>query len=336
MRHINIPIFIPHYGCGHSCVFCNQIKITGCACFDPAEVDNTIKNALSTASYDDEVEIAFFGGSFTGIPRDEIEELLRIANKYVLEGKVTSLRCSTRPDYIDNGILELLARYGMTTVELGIQSMDNAVLSACKRGHDASCSERAATLIKEHGMNFVGQMMIGLPCSTLDSEITTAKKICALGAAGARIYPTAVFANTALAKMAEEGLYLPLSLEEAIAHTAEVMEIFIENSVPIIRIGLCESDNIHESDGIIAGAFHPALGELCESEMLLKRFDAEISELKKGADITVRVAPSSLSKAIGQHRKNINALKEKHSPRSLRIIPDKQLTGYEFYIEQKD
>ena len=151
MRHINIPVFIPHLGCPHTCVFCNQRKISGVSCVDldavRAQIESTL-DGIRGREDEYECEIAFFGGSFTGIPRDELTALLELARPYVDDGRVASLRCSTRPDYIDKEIIDLLLRYRMTTVELGVQSTSAEVLRRCERGHTAEQSLAALRMIR--------------------------------------------------------------------------------------------------------------------------------------------------------------------------------------------
>ena len=190
MRHVNIPVFIPHLGCPNNCVFCDQRKISGCISFDESGVENEIKQALSTLSPEDDVEIAFFGGSFTGIDRDLMLRLLEISDKFVASGKVNRVRCSTRPDYIDNEVLKILHLHHVETIELGIQSVADAVLFASKRGHTSERTREACRAVKEFGFKLIGQMMIGLPGSTLADEIETAREICSLGADGARVHTT--------------------------------------------------------------------------------------------------------------------------------------------------
>lgn len=195
-RHVNIPIFIPHLGCPNTCVFCNQRTISGRLSFDISTVRTEIERALSTVGDGDEAEIAFFGGSFTGIDRGLMIELLELAHEYVSAGRVRSIRCSTRPDYIDGEILDILGRYGVVVIELGLQSADEQVLMRTKRGHGFDAEERACRLIVERGFELVGQMMIGLPGSTAESELATADFIIRSGASGARVYPTVVFPDT--------------------------------------------------------------------------------------------------------------------------------------------
>ena len=241
-RHVNIPIFIPHLGCPNQCVFCNQRSITGVQDFKIESVREEIETALATINDTVEAEIAFFGGSFTGIDRELMICLLELANEYVRCGRVSAIRCSTRPDYIDEDILAILKRYCVKTVELGLQSYDDAVLSACKRGHGSLDERRACEMIVGAGLELVGQMMIGLPESTPESEIATAQFIISSGAAGARIYPTVVFKDTELSDMASSNIYTPISLEEAVKRSATVFGLFIENNVKVIRVGLCATD----------------------------------------------------------------------------------------------
>ena len=226
MRHVNIPVFIPHLGCPNQCVFCNQRSISEHQEFSETNVRDEIEQVLSTLRPEDEAEIAFFGGSFTGIDRGLMCRLLDLAQEYVKAGRVGSIRLSTRPDYIDEEILSILSRYSVGTIELGLQSMDDAVLLACRRGHTAADAERACRAVVEAGFSLVGQMMIGLPGASPESEIKTAQKICDMGASAVRIYPTVVFYDTPLCEMAQHGAYTPLSVDEAVERTAPVLQLF--------------------------------------------------------------------------------------------------------------
>ena len=222
MRHINIPLFIPHRGCPNQCVFCNQRTISGVTAYDPSSFSTVIEESLSTLDSDCDVEIAFFGGSFTGIDRSEMVSLLELAYSYVKDGRVKSIRCSTRPDYIDSDVLDILEKYGVATVELGLQSTSESVLSLTRRGHGFASEERAAKMITERGIALVGQMMVGLPGSSLADELETADFIIRSGASAARIYPTVVFHDTELCDMAKRGEYKPLSIDDAIGFTLAV------------------------------------------------------------------------------------------------------------------
>lgn len=306
MRHVNIPVFIPHLGCPNQCVFCNQREISGVREFKAEDVIPIIDSALGTIEADAEVEIAFFGGSFTGIERELMISLLEIADGYIKRALVRSVRCSTRPDYIDEEILGILKKYGVKTIELGLQSSSDEVLEISKRGHNFEAENKSCRMIVENGFNLVGQMMIGLPGSDIESEKRTAEFIASVGAVGARIYPTVVFRDTELCSMMQEGSYVPLSLDDAIERSATVLDIFTSAGVEVIRIGLQSSDNLSDPDSSIAGANHPALGELVIGEVYYKRICKLLSDsgVSENENITVLVSKGALSKAVGQNRKN--------------------------------
>lgn len=327
--HRNIPIFIPHMGCPNQCVFCNQRSISGKQCFSRESVAEEIDAALATIPEDAEVEIAYFGGSFTGIDRSLMIYLLELAASYVenrREGcaKVSGIRMSTRPDYIDGEIMEILSRYPVKTVELGLQSMSDAVLDLSKRGHSAMDAERACRLIKNAGYSLVGQMMIGLPGSTLADELYTARKICDMGADGARIYPTVVFYGTELADMARRGEYPMLDIDDAVARSKEAYKIFDQRGVECIRIGLCASDNLMDESLVMGGANHPSLGELVIGEAYFDKMRADADRLLKAeraerGAIVFSVPHGELSKAIGQRGKNKHRLEEIYKPYKIEI-----------------
>lgn len=331
MRHVNIPVFIPHLGCPHDCVFCNQRIISGTEEFHPGSVRDIIGEALSTVNDGDDCEIAFFGGSFTGIDRELMVYLLDIAESYVRKGKVSRLRCSTRPDYIDEEIVSILSRYSMKTVELGVQSMSEHVLSASSRGHSPVDTERACRLLTEGGFAVGGQMMVGLPEATAEDEVKCAEAICRMGCKEARVYPTIVFAGTALHAMTEAGLYTPLTVSEAAERTAKLLRIFESYGVKVLRVGLCESENLHSSR-YVAGPNHPAMGELCVSRVFYENLDEKIAGAGLTGSITALVPRGAVSKAVGQKRKNATLLKEKYGLRDIRFREDPSLTGYEVRV----
>jgi len=322
-NHRNIPIFIPHLGCPHTCVFCNQRSISGKQSFCADAVKKEIDEIHASIDKDAEVEIAYFGGSFTGIDRELMTYLLDVAEDYIINpreerARVTGIRMSTRPDYIDDEIIEILSRYHVKTVELGLQSMRDEVLALSERGHSAADAERACRLIKEAGYSLVGQMMIGLPGSTLEDEIYTAEKICDMGADGARIYPTVVFHGTELARMTEKGEYKMLGIDEAVYRSKEVLKIFDRRGVECIRIGLCASDNLSDESRVMGGANHPSLGELVMGEVYFDRMceSAEKTIKNRMSDrgiLTFLVPPGELSKAIGQRGINRHRLEKKYS-----------------------
>ena len=313
MAHINIPIFVPHLGCPHTCVFCNQKRITGQTGFSIDSFHETVRAHLATADENTEKELAFFGGSFTAIDRDLMITLLTYAKAYLDNGSVSSIRLSTRPDAIDEEILSILKIYGVSTIELGIQSTDNTVLQLSKRGHTAKDSENACKLIADHGFSLVGQMMLGLPASSLDAELKTANDMIKWGVQAVRIYPTVVFSDTALADLTREGHYLPLTASEAAERCGVLLETFDLANIPVIRIGLCETDGLRK-DNTLCGAYHPALGEMCHTAFFRRKIEAALSlcHIPDGATVTVEVSPSSLSQAIGHKKSNLTYFEKRH------------------------
>ena len=333
-RHVNIPIFIPHLGCPNDCVFCNQRTISGHGDFQIASVKDEIEEALSTIEADAEREIAFFGGSFTGIDRDLMIELLELAESYVKRGEVSQIRLSTRPDYIDNEILDILSRYSVRIIELGLQSLNDEVLCAAKRGHDTKTAIEACRLIKAREFSLIGQMMIGLPSACVEDEIRTAELICELSADGARVYPTVVFAQTELACMTERGEYQPLDLDDAVERTKRVLDVFDRHGVPCIRVGLCASENLRDSSKAIAGATHEAIGEMAMSELYFERICKELDERKiNGGRLVIYVACGAVSKAVGHKKKNREKICEKYGLESLKVLEKKELLGYNIILE---
>ena len=329
-RHINIPIFIPHLGCPNQCVFCNQRTISGVKKFDQSLVRTQIDEVLSTVDSDADVEIAFFGGSFTGIDRKLMQSLLEIAYSYIESGRVQAIRCSTRPDYINSEILGILKKYGVKTVELGLQTTSDSVLALTKRGHNFEAEKHACKMIVEAGFSLVGQMMVGLPGADMASEIRTAEFIASIGASAARIYPTVVFKETELCAMAERGEYQPLSIDEAVERSAAVLEIFDSAGIDVIRIGLAASDNLSSPDTYYAGPNHSSLGELVENELYYNKIRKLLAGKKIDSDtkINIYVPHGSLSKAVGQKKKNRIRLAVDYPNADIRFSELGSITGY--------
>lgn len=332
--HVNIPVFIPHLGCPNMCVFCNQRAISGVSSFLPETAKNTIDRVLSTVEEETVCEIAFFGGSFTGIDRTLMTGLLGLAQSYVDSGRVSGIRMSTRPDYIDEEILGILKNHTISAVELGIQSFSENVLTSCKRGHSPEQSRKAMTMLRDAGIPAVGQMMIGLPGSSPDDEIACAEEICRLGAAGSRIYPTIVFRDTELHRMTAEGTYRPLTLGEAVERSAAVLDVFVCHGVPCLRIGLCESENLHTDSTYFAGPNHPSLGELVSGELYYQRICAALDECppEKGSTVTVAVPRGDISMAVGQKRRNKIRIEIKYSVKSVKFIEKDNFPRYNIKI----
>lgn len=325
MRTYNIPIFVPHKGCPFDCVFCNQRRITGTVKDVTSDtVAETINAYLETIDTKNaKIEAAFFGGSFTGIPIEEQTALLSAAYAYVKSGKIDGIRLSTRPDYIDTKILDNLKKYGVTTIELGVQSMDDDVLLKSGRGHTAENVKKAAWLIKEYGFTLGLQMMTGLPGDTHEKSIYTAKEIIKLQPEIVRIYPTLTIKDTRLEEMYNSGEYQPQSVDEAAKLCKTLLLMFEKNGIKVIRLGLQSTDEICENGSVIAGPVHSAFGELVESEIY---YDLIINAVGGNTDcaVTVAVNDREVSKAVGNRRRNILKIKDEKNI-NLKITGDKNI-----------
>ena len=339
-KHANIPLFVVHMGCPNQCVFCNQRLISGTSSFSQETAREQIGKALITlAGTGRQAEIAFFGGSFTGIDRALMLQLLDMAQEYVDQGAVSGIRMSTRPDYIDEEILAILSRYTVSCVELGVQSMTDSVLRITKRGHTAEDTHRACRLLRESGIPFAGQMMLGLPGATPEDELHCAREIAHMGAIAYRVYPTLVFRHTELADMYERGEYRPLSVTEAVERMSAVMAVMEEHGLACLRAGLCESDNLHDPAALCAGPNHPAIGELARSALLRRNMEAACEEkIKNGACLTGRaitfyVPVGKASAVAGHHRENILHLRAKYGIKSVKIIEKSEQIGYNIILD---
>lgn len=303
-KHKNIPFFIPHSGCKNNCVFCSQTKITGY--YKPAgEIAQEVRRLRTTVEESlpyingTGTQIAFFGGSFTGIEPERMIALLQTAYEYVKDGSVESIRLSTRPDYIDPSVLSVLKSYGVTDIELGLQSTDGAVLAASGRGHGREVCFESAALIVNSGFNLGGQMMIGLPLSDAEKELQTAKDIISMGATSARIYPTVVFSGTKLYDMALSGEYAPLTNDDAVRRSAECCKLFEAAGVDILRIGLHASDELAQAP---LGANHPAMGELVYSALAYDEISALLDgQSCQGKRLYIYAPQSKISAVAGHH-----------------------------------
>lgn len=320
-----IPIFVPHKGCPHDCIFCNQKKITGqIGEVTAEEVKTKIEEYLATIpSEGSHIEVAFYGGSFTAIPLDYQKSLLEAAFVYFKAGRIENIRVSTRPDCIDREIAENLKKYGVGIVELGVQSMDEYVLALCNRGHTSQDVVDAVRLLKEYGFTVGVQMMIGLPGDSEEKTIRTAWELIRLKPDIARIYPALVIKNTYMEEMYLRGEFQPMTVEAAAETSKKLLIIFEGNGVNVIRIGLQPTENILPGKDVVAGPFHPSMRQLVEAlvyrdmlEHLLKRFGG------KEKEIIVKVNPRNISELIGNKKSNIKYIKDKFSIDKLIISQD--------------
>ena len=277
-----IPIFIPFLGCPHDCAFCNQVKITNYK--DIINKENTIKQIDQYLSYfpnnDNPKEIAFFGGSFTGLETNIMISYLEIALTYKKKGIIDRIRLSTRPDYINNSILDILKKYEVDVIELGIQSLDDKVLEANERGHSKNDSLKASKLIKDYGFKLGHQIMPGLYKDSFEKSIQTGLESIKMKPDMVRIYPTLVIKDTKLEKLYKNNLYKPLTLDEAIDLSSKLYMIYTYKNIPVIRIGLQPTENINDKEDVVAGPFHPSIRQLVESnihkiylEDLIEKYD---------------------------------------------------------------
>lgn len=312
-----IPIFVPHLGCPNDCTFCNQKSISGQTKQVTAEdVKQTIEEYLK--SFKDESlhkEVAFFGGSFTGIDEAKQEELLEAAYEFVKNKQIQSIRISTRPDYIDKEKLKLLKKYGVKTIELGVQSANDYILKQCKRGHTFEDVKKASKLIRWHRFVLGHQMMVGLPESTKLDEINTAKALIKLKPKIVRIYPVLVIKDTPLEEEYKNNEYSPLTVEQAVETCKDIVDLFNKANIEVIRIGLQNTEEItdpqEKSSQVVAGPYHPAFRQLVEGRLW---YDAIVQEIKK---INVKVMQvkiianqENVNNIIGHKKENILKLKE--------------------------
>lgn len=312
-----IPIFVPHLGCPNNCTFCNQKKISGqTKMVTKQDVKDTIEYYLKNFKDDHKyVEVAFFGGSFTAIEKEKQEELLEAVQEYIHNKKVHSIRVSTRPDCIDKDILKRLKKYNVKTIELGVQSTNNYILSRCKRGHTGEDVKKASKLIRRYGFVLGHQMMVGLPESTKQDEINTAKELIKLKPEIVRIYPVLVIKDTELAEEYQRGEYTPLTVGQAVERCKEIVDLFNRKKITVIRIGLQNTEEITDpslkESSVVAGPYHPAFRQLVESSMW---YDSIVNEIKKVnakvKKVRIKANDKNVNNIVGHKKENITKLKE--------------------------
>lgn len=316
-----IPFFIPHSGCPHQCVFCNQRNITGQAGqADPSTIPQKIEDYLRTCEKNEPVHVAFYGGSFTALPLNVQQDYLERVQPFIQTGQIESIRLSTRPDCITDEILTLLMKHHVGTIELGVQSMDNHVLTLSGRGHTAAHTVAAVTSLRAHGFSIGLQLMAGLPGDSPDRFLATVEKIIQLKPDFVRLYPVLVIKSTPLEELYQRGRYTPLSLDDAVSLCRKALIKFEEAGIDVIRIGLQPTEELEKPGTITAGPYHPAFRQLVESSILLDAMRALLLKGKESTDsVMFRVHPRDLSAAIGRKRINIEILKKEFGLRKIRI-----------------
>jgi len=328
-KHKTIPIFVPHWGCPCDCLFCDQKKITGaCEEMTPERAALIIEEGIRHKQDGDYLEIGFFGGSFTGIPAPQQEALLALAYEKRLSGQVDGIRLSTRPDYINETVLKRLLSFGVTTVELGAQSMDDMVLSINRRGHSAEQTRQAARAICEYGIGLGLQMMIGLPGDSFEKTMQTAEEFALLSPDCVRIYPTLVIRDTGLSTLYKEGRYEPLSVEEAVRQCSQLYRFYTKRNIEVIRMGLLD---MNPAD-IVAGPFHPAFGELVLSDVCYENLREKMISVTTDK-ISIRVHPRFVSILCGQKRKNMERLQKEFSLKKIQILQDEAMESGTFVLQ---
>ena len=322
-----IPFFIPHFGCPHQCVFCNQKNITGrSTSVEASSIPWKIKEYLKTNNSGRPVHAAFYGGSFTALPVEKQKSYLEAVRPFILSGHIKGVRLSTRPDNISREILALLKEYHVQTVELGVQSMDDHVLTLSGRGHSAADTVSAVKLLREYGFTIGLQVMPGLPGESAEGFIGTVDKTIALKPAFVRIYPALVIKDTALEELYKTGQYAPLPLDKAVSLCKDALLRFEEAGIEVIRIGLQPTEELEKPGTIIAGPYHPAFRQVVESSILLDSMKALLANVKPSySEVKVLIHPRDLSAAVGRRRSNIECLKDQFGLKTIHIRTDQSV-----------
>ena len=329
-KHAIIPIFIPHLGCPNDCVFCNQRKITArTEVPTAADVRQTAEDYLSTLEgTGSHIEMSFYGGSFTGLPIDEQSAYLAIAKEYLDAGRIHGIHLSTRPDYINEEILDNLRTYGVGTIELGVQSFDDEVLRKSNRGHSSADVYKACELIRSYGFDLGIQLMIGLPGDSLESCLFSAREAVRMKPSLARLYPTIVLEDTELLEMYRRGEYVPLSRDEAVLRTKEMYRILDNAGIYIMRVGLKSNELIGECGEINAGTYHPAFRQLVESAIARDVLEPQLENLSQGK-VDVFCNSKWFSNVVGNGGENRRYFCEKFPDLDIRYKTDDTLADGE-------
>jgi histone acetyltransferase (RNA polymerase elongator complex component) len=304
-KNLIIPVFIPHAGCPHVCVFCNQNKISGSVnAPSPAEVRRYLAGHLSPDTR--HATIAFYGGSFTGLPADEQAGYLDTASDFISKGHAAGIRLSTRPDMLDEEKIRYLKDRGVRTIELGVQSMDDNVLALSGRGHTSGDSVRASGLVKSSGIELGIQLMAGLPEDTAGKFIDTVKRVIEIEPSFVRIYPALVVEGSPLAALWRRGEYVPMELDEAVSLCAQAVKLFRKVGIKVVRLGLQPGRELEAS--LLAGPYHPAFGHLVESALALERMIEAIHGASNMDNVEFLVNPAELSVYKGIKGENIRKM----------------------------
>lgn len=333
MKPLIVPFFISHQGCPHQCVFCDQERISGQGSGLPstAEILETIERFAASGG-GRPLEAAFYGGTFTSLPLGDQDRLLAPLQPLIAHGRLASVRLSTRPDAVGDETARFLAAHGVTTVELGVQSMDDGVLESAGRGHGATHVERAFASLRGAGLAVGAQLMPGLPGDTPETSLESLDRVLVLGPACVRIYPTVVLAGTRLAELWRSGSYSPLGLDDAVSLCGAMLRRCLAASVPVIRIGLQPTEELERPGTVLAGPWHPAFRQLVESGLFRDLLERLVMDVPAGSVVEVACSPRRISDVAGQHRCNLSRLREKFGIVVRRIFGDNRLPPYDLEI----
>ena len=320
-----VPVFIPHAGCPHRCVFCDQTRTTGRSAEFP-DLDRLQDDIDRFLAYRRDprrpAEIAFFGGNFLGLTPERIRFLLDMGAGYVTRGMVKGLRFSTRPDTIGSEALERIAGYPVTTIELGVQSMNNEVLEISRRGHTAEDTRRAVALLRTKPYRLGLQMMVGLPGDTRSQSLDSGKQIAALAPEFVRIYPTLVLQDSPLARWRTQGRYTPMDLEQCVDLVKSLLALFLGRGIRIARMGLQPTTDLNPDAGVEAGPFHPAFGELVHAALWKDALNRCLtSHPPRGGILEIAAHPTNISRVRGQRNATVQWISRTFSPTRINVRP---------------
>jgi histone acetyltransferase (RNA polymerase elongator complex component) len=334
-----VPIFIPNQGCPQWCVFCDQEKITSQPArpMDGQRVREVLDQARRSTLFcaRKHREIAFYGGTFASLPEQTVRELLGVVAPYLQEGTFHSVRVSTRPDSLDEKKAALLKRLGVSTVELGTQSMDDEVLRITRRGHTALDTERTVDLLKQQGFRVGIQLMPGLPGDSAERFSATVQEVIRMKPDMVRLYPVVVIRGTELAQWVESGKYQPLALEEAVRICAESCLRLEEAGIPVIRIGLMASPSLREKGQVLGGPWHESFGHLVRSEIYQRRIEAFLPGPGKAKRISIRIPSREIALLRGHRNEGIRRIEKTTKALIDGILPDDSLPSGRIMVETR-
>lgn len=338
VRPFIVPIFIPHMGCPHRCVFCRQETITNQSrsSFSISRVKDVLDRALASRKFNGgrPSEVAFFGGSFTSLPIGQIEGLLKAVSPYIGEGLFDSIRVSTRPDSLDEDRLVMMKANGVRTVELGAQSMNERVLRLSKRGHSSEQTGRAVGLLRERGFQVGIQLMPGLPGDTERVFTDTIDQVIALAPDLVRLYPAVIIRGTELARWYKDGTYRPLSLERAVELCSEACSRLEGEGIPVIRIGLMSSPSLLEEGQILGGPWHPAFGHLVRSRMYLLAIKHRLPRHGDGRSLEIHIRANEAPLLRGYRNQGLDWIRERTGVEHIELIADASVPPGDVRVER--